>query len=478
MGALIARVMSFIRILFTKTANTSTPEGRGQERYRHAAWTTLVMLAARVSNIITGVLSVPITLHYLGQDLYGIWMALTGFIAFLSFYDFGIGTGLRNLLIECVAKDDSEQPKQLIGTALLVLSGLAVIMIAVAFFVLPYLPWAELIKCKDPASAPHILPAAQAVLIMFAVGLPITQLQNIANAYQRGYWGYLCFLVGRIMGFIFVIWCVQARQPLWMLAGGYVGIPFLITLVGWVFFFVKVPLLRPWPFWFELGTVRRLFGIGVYVLVHHLSYALINTSGLLLITGTIGASSAVPYSVTQQMLGVSNVFVGSLLVSISAAIGEAWHRQEYDWIQMTLHKMEKTVVVLGAIPLFFLLLTGQYIVLWWTKTPAAVPAFSLLLACILVTCFSLAGDIYSNSLIAMNYVRFIALTKLFAGFAVVAGGLVAGGYFKSPSFIVFVQFFAGSFIPAVLFRIKMKRLLQGIDQRDALIPVSGVSVNC
>jgi O-antigen/teichoic acid export membrane protein len=452
-------ILKNIKILFFKPADGSTHEARSHERYRRAAWTTAVMMTARISNIITGILSVPITLNYLGEDLYGIWMALTGFIGFLSFYDFGIGIGLRNMLIECVAKDNTQLPKKLIGNALLVLFCLAGVMIVVAFIVLPYLPWDVLIKCKDPNSFQHILPAAQAVLVVFAFGLPISQLEKIANAYQRGYLGYLCFLVGRIFSFFFIIWCARTNQPLWLLAGGYVGVPFLVMLLGWVIFFIAVPALRPWPVRPERPLLRQLFGVGFYVFIHHISYAMINTSGLILIVNTINAASAVSYSVTQQMLGVSSVIVGAMLVGISVAVGEAWYRKEYNWIKSAVLKMERIVIIFGIVPIIILLFIGQVIILWWTKSIAAVPTFPLLVSCVLVASLSMIGDIYSNLLSAMNFVRFIAKIKFIAGILVVLGGYIVGTITKSAAHIIFIQFFIGALIPAILFRCKMKQLL-------------------
>ena len=152
-------------------------------------------------------------------------MVVTSIVGFLSFSDFGIGIGLRNMLIECAGNDDIETPKKLIGNALVVLFGIFFFISIIVFFVFPLLSWDQLIKCQHLGSVPHILPTMQSVIFMFALGLPVAQLQNIANAYQRGYWGYFCLFVGRVLGFLFVIWCVFAGQPLWLLAGGYIGFP-------------------------------------------------------------------------------------------------------------------------------------------------------------------------------------------------------------------------------------------------------------
>ena len=455
----IYKLNQIMKLLFSRSIGSSTQEGRYHDRYRRAAWTTMVMIAARFSNILIGLVTVPITLKYLGEDLFGIWMVLMSIVAFLSFYDFGIGVGLRNTLIECFGNDDYEKPRKLIGNALFVLTILAALMIVFVFTVIPLFSWGTLIKCKNPASIPQILPAVQAALFMFALGLPIAQLQNIANAYQRGYWGYLCFLFGRIFSFLFVIWCVRASQPLWVLVGGYVGIPFLITLIGWFVFLFVAPILRPWPIRPDLVLIRQLFGIGFFVLIHHLSFAMINTSALMLIANTIGASSAVPYSVTHQLLGASNILTASLMLGVSVAVGEAWYRNEYEWIKKTLKRLEIMVLLFGVAPLVLFLFVGQPIIFWWTKSSAAVPSFNLLLACVLLSAASAIGSIYSNCLMAMNYVRFIALTKLFAGIIVVLGGYAGGVLSQSPTIIAYIQFSIGALIPALLFWRKMKKII-------------------
>jgi hypothetical protein len=60
---------------------------------------------------------------------------------------------------------------------------------------------------------------------------------------------------------------------------------------------------------------------------------------------------------------------------------------------------------------------------------------------------------------AMNHVRFIAITKFAAGVVVVLGGYGAGVWSQSPTVIAFLQFFIGALIPTLLFWRKMKQLL-------------------
>jgi len=445
-----------IKLLLTKPGDPSSESGRSLLRYQRAALTSLVMMAGRVVNILTGLLTVPITLNYLGEDLFGIWMVVTSIVGFLSFSDFGIGIGLRNMLIECAGKDDIETPKKLIGNALVVLLGMFFILSLVVLFVFPLLSWDQLIKCQHPDSVPHILPTMQSVVFMFALGLPVSQLQNIANAYQRGYWGYLCLFLGRVLGFLFVIWCVFAGQPLWLLAGGYIGFPFFVSLLGWGILFWKVPFLRPSLINSEIVVIKRLFGIGFFVLLYHLSYSLLNSSVILIIANTIGTAGAVPYSVTQKLLGVSSVIAMSLLAGISVAVGEAWHRKDLGWIRKSIRRTEKLTFLFGVIPLIFLMIFGRTIILYWTKSLASVPSFPLLLACTLFSVMMMFGSIYSNCLMAMNYVKLVAIVRFASGVIVFMGGFILGNSTQSSTLVVTLQFLVGALIPTFTFNKKLK----------------------
>lgn len=273
---------------------------------------------------------------------------------------------------------------------------------------------------------------------------------------------------------------MKAEQPLWLLAGGYVGIPFLVMFFGWIVFLVNAPILRPWPFHPDLRLIRRLFDVGFYVLIHTLSYSMINTSAILIIANTINAPSSIPYSVTQRLLGVSSVITASLMLGISVAIGEAWHRREYAWIHKTIRRSEITVLISGVAPLVLFLFAGQAIVLWWTKSTAAVPSFPLLLACVLVTGSLSISSIYSNSLMAMNYVKFLAITKFGAGIVTLLAGYIAGLVSQSPALIAFLQFFIGALVPTLLARWKMKQLLSSTEDKqfDAVPPAPMPSNRC
>src|SRR5512135_2482246 len=60
---------------------------------------------------------VPLTLHYLEKERYGIWLTLASLMGWFGFFDIGIGNGLRNKLSEALANNDTRQAKIYVSTS-------------------------------------------------------------------------------------------------------------------------------------------------------------------------------------------------------------------------------------------------------------------------------------------------------------------------------------------------------------------------
>ena len=63
----------------------------------------VAMVVLKGMSIATGFLLVPLTLHYLNATNYGIWLTLSSILGWFSFFDIGLGNGLRNKFAEAMA---------------------------------------------------------------------------------------------------------------------------------------------------------------------------------------------------------------------------------------------------------------------------------------------------------------------------------------------------------------------------------------
>ena len=92
--------------------NTSSFEDRAKERGRRIALTTIATAVAKAISMAAGLITVPLTLNYLGVERYGMWMTISSVVALLAFTDMGIGNGLLNSIAEANGKDDRQLARQ------------------------------------------------------------------------------------------------------------------------------------------------------------------------------------------------------------------------------------------------------------------------------------------------------------------------------------------------------------------------------
>lgn len=403
--------------------STKGCQSPGGERYRKAAWTTIVLSVTRMVNILTGLLTVPLTFTYLGAEQFGLWMALTNFVAFLSFTDLGLGIGLQNGLISCNGRDDYNFPGKLVASAVVVMTAIFLLLVVFAVMVLPFVPLDRLISTETEVARRQLLPTAQAVIIAFGFGLPAGLVQRMCDAYQRGYLGYSLLLIGRIMGFLAVVSAVFLHWPLWLLASSYVGMPFVVSALGSLWVFRAMPWLVPRFSTVDRACIKSIFQTGVQATVIRVANAIMNNGPALIIANRLGASFVGPFAVAQKFVGVTNIVTMSVGAALYGAYGEAALRGDWTWIKRTL----KRAVMLSIITYFGAAVVsatcGLKIISWWTGEGAAVPSLSLLLACIFFFALSDLQRVFGQFLMGINrltlqatYSLVLALLSFFCGY--------------------------------------------------------------
>src|SRR6201996_7646727 len=106
---------------------------------------------------------VPLTLHYLDKFHYGIWLTLASLLQWFSFFDIGIGHGLRNKLAESLASEDYTLSRTYVSTAYAFVTIIFSGFIAVFCLINPLLNWPSILNVSPSIGAE----LSQVVLYVF-----------------------------------------------------------------------------------------------------------------------------------------------------------------------------------------------------------------------------------------------------------------------------------------------------------------------
>ncbi|MEM7682694.1 MAG: lipopolysaccharide biosynthesis protein [Planctomycetota bacterium] len=407
--------------LLRETPDLSTDAGRSRDRYRKAAFSSAASLLSWGLQIVLSLVTIPLTIRYLGESRYGLWITITAAIGFLPFADLGIGTGLQNKLAECHGKDDRTRPRQLVTTALATLTGFCLLLIAMAFFLAPHLPLDQWIKIEnDPVAQQELLPTFQAVMLALALGFPMGAVRRMCNSQQIGYLAHFWMASGRFLSLVLLLVVIYFNASLPVLVLAMMAPPLLMMGLGAG---VTLWRTRPWlrPAWngFRLGALAAVLHVGTRALVVEVGWLIVLTAAPpLLLANRFDVSEATPYGTTHRLIAISGLILATVTQSLWPAYTEAIARGDAAWARRTLGRTLKLSLVVQCAVFLAVLLLGKPVIRLWA-TEVAEPTWGMLLA---INGFFLVAAVdacFYTMLMAMSRFRAMILgLVLFGGPAV------------------------------------------------------------
>lgn len=393
---------------------------RSQDRYRRVLLTATGSLAARGVTLLTMLVSVPLTIDYLGVERYGVWMAVSSLITFLSFVDLGIGNGLVNSIADARGGDDREVVARCVSTAVFLLLGVALLSLGTLGIVGTVIPWARIFRVSSNLAMSETGPSVIIFLVCFLVNLPLGIVEKVRMGYQEGFANSVWQVAGSVAGLVLVLLAIGLQAGLPWLVLAMAGAPVLAMAgnAAHQFLFCR-PWLRPRFSLADRATLARLVKIGSQFLVIQMLTAIGLASDNLIIARVRGVSAVTEYAVVQKLYSLA-LLPQFLVAPLWPAFGEALAREDFRWARRALIRSVMVSVALAALIAIPLLFAGRLIVANWAGSHLA-PSRLLLAG---FTCQMILGA-YGGAMTAfLNSSRALRRQVLFYGAASVSAILL------------------------------------------------------
>ena len=410
-SSLINSLAGSLRMLRLTPFDTSTAEGRSNERERRIAWTSLSAAAAKAISALAMFVSVPISLSYLGAERFGLWMAVAASVLLLSFADFGIANGLTTAVAHAKGEDDDARIGGVISNGMLMLFGVALALTGVAWFTVPMVRWDALFNVTSPLAQAESAPLVAALLACFIINLPFAATQKIQLGLQRGYLANAWEIFGSLGGLIALVLTTRAGAGLPAVAVAMTAVPIVARAANTVAFFGYLAVQwRPKLSRIETTLVYQLLRVGSLYFVLQVALLVGMQSDNLIIARFLGAEAVATYDIALKLAALPSIVISFVVLAQWPAYGEAWKRGDRVWIQRTFTNTLRSS--LGIALLFALalgLLGGPFITLW--AGPEVTPPRSLLWLMALWTILAVAGGVIAALLNGLHVVRFQAINS-------------------------------------------------------------------
>lgn len=408
-------------------------------------------------SMIVSYIYVPIVLNYLGVEKYGVWSTILTILSWVSYFDIGIGNGLRNRLTQSISEKRKDGGK-LVSSAYAFISIIMICLI-IAFSVIAYfIDWNSVLGVKNGLDE-NLREIVIISMIFVCLNFILSLCKNILYAYQKAGIVSLMELATQIINFSGVLLFSNfIKASLFVMTIVY-GCSMLIVNIGTsIVLYVKHQDIIPRFHEVDVSVGKDLTSLGIKFFVVQICALVLFTTDSLIISMIYGASDVTPYSTVNKLFtAVSNVYT-ALLAPIWSAVTKAKAEGNYNWLEKIIKRLNLLMLpfFVGAIILatIFRPLSG-----WWLQKDLLYSNGLIPLGCV-YACLNIWCNTYSYIANGLELMRMSMITAIIQAVVNIPLSIVLAETFKMMSTGVLAGTVLSMCISAIVQPIAIRKCLK------------------
>lgn len=359
MKNILNRIQANLGIRSTRTKNIT----------KHVFWSLLF----KGGHIIATFMLVPLTIKFLDTENYGIWLTLSSFVAWFTFFDIGLGNGLRNKFAEAKAKGDLSLAKGYVSTAYYTIGCICLGFLTLALLISYNINWANIFNTSLVLEEQLQL-LMPIVLGCFSLELVLTLITSIYAADQHhSMQGMISFIVSASSLFIIWILTLTTKSSLLFFGAVFSFLPVLVLFLLNIYAFsTRFKHYKPERSFVKKKYFKEIFSLGVTFFIIQISVLVIFSTDNFIITQLFGPEEVVPYNIAYKYMSISSMLFIILLTPYWSSITDANTKGDIDWIKNSIRNLFK-FALLTVLLIVILVLMSPFAYKIWLGDLIVVP---------------------------------------------------------------------------------------------------------
>lgn len=338
---------------------------KGHERSILAKKQILLSLVFKGFSIIFYLLSVPLLLNYLDSEKYGVWLTLTSIISWFTFFDAGLGNGLRNKLAAAIAVNDYNLAKVYISTTYALVACIFLSLIAVFALINFSLDWGSILNTKN-ISYNELSFFTLIVFCLFLFRFIFNLIGIVLTADQRPALNNAFEPIGSAVSLLVIFILTKISRGEFILFGFVMSFfPLVVLIIATIILFRRRYLnIRPSYKSINWSYSKELIGVGSKFFIIQIASMLLFSSANIILTQIYGPESVVSYNIAYRYFQIPVMGFSIILIPIWSSVTNAYVLEDFDWIKKTFYKLQKVSIVFFLITIFMLVFSNFFYKIW------------------------------------------------------------------------------------------------------------------
>lgn len=337
----------------------------GSQRTVRAKKNILAMVVLRGISIVCSMIVVPLTINYVSKYEYGIWLTISSLVGWLSFFDLGIGNGLRNKFIEAVEKGKHKLAKIYVSTAYSIISIVVSSVWLLALIASFFIDWCGILNAEYTLQ--HELTWTVVIVVinfslLFILGLNRTLLNAvqkpaIASAFDTATQVLLCIVLLILVNF------TKGSLIILALAMGGTSLVVLFASNLWTFKHL-LQKYRPSIRFVRFRMAKGILSMGImFFFLQIIAIAFYQTNNLI-ISHYVGPTEVTVYNIAYKYMQVLTMIFTILITPFWSAFAEANVNGDYTWMRNMTKRLIRIVVGIALLGTVMVALSPWFYEIW------------------------------------------------------------------------------------------------------------------
>ncbi|MDX1809596.1 MAG: polysaccharide biosynthesis C-terminal domain-containing protein [Sulfurospirillaceae bacterium] len=333
----------------------------------------------QVTTLLTGIISVPLMLHYFGATLFGIWALILGLAGYLNNISFGIPSAMSTL----VAKTANQNEKyKILQKSTLILSAI-VFALLFAFLLSIYIDTNWIITLLGNIANQYVSVTKQ-IFILFVI---ITLLKIPLNLYIQFFVGMNLIYIFEIyqtlsifFNFLVLLVVVYLKLDIYYFAFLTLGLQILLNMVSVIHVMIKFRYLKISVSYEDKILNKDIIKSGFAFFQVGIAVSVVWSTDNLVINHFLSPEFITPYAIAFKMFTYIFIFSAMINGVVGPIYGNAFSEGNFEKINRYSSSILKVLPVIGGFVWFSLIFFAKDVIYLWTGTEKAFGGYLLIFA--------------------------------------------------------------------------------------------------
>lgn len=319
-------------------------------------------------SVLISFLLIAITLRYLNQYKFGLWLTISSVISWINFFDIGLSNGLRNKLTESLAEEKYLLAKEYVSTTYFMMI-LVVFFLLILFFLLSiFIDWYSLFNLSKEFNE-NINLIVFVIFVFFSIRFILNIITVILLANQYPAKSNLITVISDFVTLCSVFLLTKfSSGSLLYISIIYSVIPIIILFIAsLVLFNSKYSYLKPSINSIKLTKYKNLLNTGFNFFIIQMAVLIIFSTDNLIITKLLSPKEVTPYNIAYKYFGIVTMVFSIIVTPLWSAITDAYTKNDINWIKKSMKGITKIWGVLIFVTILLLIFSNLFYALWVGK---------------------------------------------------------------------------------------------------------------